>query len=255
MIGSRRLLAEFILLIGAMLLSACQTFENPLNWSESPMAGQLVGTWRAAEGEDRIKVSRADNGALRFEEASSDDGDPPDTFIAHLLASGSLHVLQVRMDTFSEDGRPPEGTGFGFLRVTQGAENSVLVQGIDVDLFGRVAEEELRGAEMRMQVTTVAECVGDKATEALWAKFWNDLKEPMGNDLQAQILAALDHQTRRDVVKALAELTGREVDPYRDLTKMRTCIALHLPSEYLGELFLHHADRVFLEDAERYVRE
>ena len=144
MIRSRRLVAVFILLIGTMLLSACQTFENPLNWSESPMAGQLVGTWRAVEGEDRLKVSRTDIGALRFEEASSDGGDPPDTFIADLLASGSVHVLQVRMDTFSEDGRRPEGKGFGFLRVTQGAKNSVLVQGIDVGMFGRVAEEELR---------------------------------------------------------------------------------------------------------------
>ena len=250
----RNPLIQSIPLIGAMLLSACQTFENPLNWGESPMAGQLVGTWREAEGEDRVKISRTENGALRLEEASSDDGNPPDTVIADLLASGSVHVLQVRMDTFSEDGRRPEGTGFGFLRVTQGAEDSVLVQGIDVDLFGRVAEEELRGAEMQMQAATVGECVGDKATQALWGRFWDDLNESLGNDLQAQILSALDHKTRSDVVKALAALAGLEVDPYRELTKMRTCIALHLPSESLGKLLLHHADRVFL-DVERYVRE
>lgn len=253
--SNQRSIAAFIPLLSAMLLSACQTFENPLNWNESPMAGQLLGTWREAEGEDRVKVSRTDNGALWFEEASSDDNDPPDTFFADLLASGSVHVLQVRVDTYSEDGRRPEGTGFAFLRVTRDTQNSVLVQGLDVDLFGRVAEEELRGAQRQMQATTVAECVGDKATDALWAKFWEDLNESLGTDLQAQILAALDYETRRHVVRALAEIAGLEVDPYRELAKMRTCIALHLPSGTLGDLLLHHADRVFSEDAERYVRE
>ncbi|MDE0192251.1 MAG: hypothetical protein OXQ90_12925 [Gammaproteobacteria bacterium] len=248
-------LIQSIPLIGAMLLSACQTFENPLNWGESPMAGQLVGTWRAAEGEDRVRVSRTDNGPLRFEEASCDDSDPPDTFIADLLASGSVHVLQVRMDTFSEDGRRPEGTGFGFLRVTQGAEDSVLVQGIDVDLFSRVAEEELRESKMQMQAKTVAECAGEKLGVALWAKFWNELSEPLAIDLQAQILSALDYKTLGDVAGPLAELAELEIDPYAELAKMRTCIARHLPSETLGDLLLRHADRVFTEEAERYVRE
>ena len=78
---------------------------------------------------------------------------------------------------------------------------------------------------------------------------------PLGNDLRAQILSALDYETRRDVLRAFAEIPGLEVDPYRELAKMRTCIALHLPSETLGDLLLHHADRVFTEDAERYVRE
>ena len=192
--SNQRSIAAFIPLLGAMLLSACQTFENPLNWSVSPMAGQLVGSWRPAEDEDRLEVSRTDTGALRFEEASTDGDDPPDTFIADLLASGSVHVLQVRMDTYSEGGRRPEGTGFGFLRVTRDTENSVLVQGLDVDQFSHFAEQELRGAEMQMQATTVAECVGDKATQALWAKFWEDLNEPLGNDLQAQILSALDYE-------------------------------------------------------------
>lgn len=256
MIRSRRPVAVFILLLGAMLLSACQTFENPLNWSESPLAGDLMGTWRSVESEDHlIKVSRTAIGTLQFEVASSDGGDPPDTFIADLLASGSVHVLQVRMDTYSEGGRRPEGTGFAFLRVTRDAENSVLVQGLDVDLFSRAAEEELRGAEMQMPATTVAECVGENVSEALWAKFWNDLNEPLGNDLQARILSALDYETRRDVVRALAALAGLEVDPYRELAKMRSCIALHLPSDTLGKLLLRHADRVFLEDVERYVRE
>ena len=257
MIRNHRPVTVFIPLLGALLLSACQTFENPLNWNESPMAADLVGTWRPVESEDHtlIKVSRTDIGALQFEASSSDSGETPDTFIAELLASGSVHVLQVRMATYSEGGRRPEGTGFGFLRVTQGAEDGVLVQGLDVDLFGRVAEEELRRSELKMQAKTVAECAGEKLGGALWAKFWNELSEPLSTNLQAQILSALDYETLGDVAGPLAELAELEIDPYRELAKMRTCIALHLPSESLGDLLLRHADRVFSEDAERYVRE
>ncbi|MCY4060081.1 MAG: hypothetical protein OXG44_19015 [Gammaproteobacteria bacterium] len=241
--------------VGTMLLSACQTFENPLNWSESPMAGDLVGSWRTADGKDRAKVSRNDIGELQFEAPSSRGGEMPDTWIADLLASGPIHVLQVRMATYSEGGRRPEGTGFLFLRVTQGAEDGLLVHPLDVDLFSRVAEEELRESKMQMQAKTVAECAGEKLGVALWAKFWNELSEPLAIDLQAQILSALDYKTLGDVAGPLAELAELEIDPYAELAKMRTCIARHLPSETLGDLLLRHADRVFTEEAERYVRE
>ena len=256
MIRSQRLAAAFILLVVAMSLAACQTFENPLNWSESPLAGDLVGSWRTAEGKDRVRVSRTDIGELQFEAwPSSGGGKAPDTWAADLLASGPVHVLQVRMDTYSEGGRRPEGTGFLFLRVVQGAEGGLLVHPLDVVLFSRVAEEELRESEVQMQAKTVAECAGEKLGVALWAKFWNELSEPLATDMQAQILSALDYETLADVAGPLAELAELEVDPYGELAKMRTCIARHLPSGTLGDLLLRHAEHVFMEDAERYVRE
>lgn len=255
MIKSRIPLAVVVTLLGALLLSACQTFENPLNWNESPMAKDLVGSWRSADSEDVIKVSRTDIGDLQFEAPASDGGKTPDTFVADLLASGPIHVLQVRMDTYRKGGRRAEETGFLFLRVTQGAEHSLLVHGLDVDLLSRVAERELRRSEMQMLATTVAECVGEELSDALWAKFWNLLSEALDTDLKAQILSALDYETREDVQESLAELAGLEIDPYRELAKMRTCIARHLPSETLGELLRRHADRLFSGEAERYVRE
>ena len=256
MIKGHSPVAVSVALLGTLLLPACQTFENPLNWNESPMAGDLVGSWRTADDEDLIKVSRTDTGELQFEAPGSGDRDKPDTFIADLLASGPVHVLQVRMDTFREGGRRPEETGFLFLRVTQDAEHSLLVHGLDVDLLSRVAERELRRSEMQMQATTVAECVGDELSDALWAKFWNHLSEPLNADLKEQVLSALDYETREDLHESLlAELTHLEIDPYRELAKIRTCIARHLPSETLSELLRRHGDRVFSGEAERYVRE
>lgn len=255
MMKSQRSFAGVITLLGALLLSACQTFENPLNWNESPMAGDLVGSWRSADGNDSIGVSRTDIGELQFEASSSGDGKKPDTFIADLLASGPLNVLQVRMDTYREGGQQPEGTGFVFLQVTRHAEHGLLVRTLDLDLFSRVAEQELHGRETQMQATTVAECVSGKVSGALWTKFWNRLSEPLGADLKAQILAALDDETREDLHESLAELAYTGIDPYRELAEMRRCIARHLPSATLGELLLRHADRVFSEEAQRYVRE
>ena len=255
MIMSPSPVAVLIALLGAMLLSACQTFENPLNWNESPNAGDLVGSWRSADGEDVVKVSRTEFGELQFEAPATDGGKTPDTFIADLLASGPVHVLQVRMDTFRRGGNRPEGAGFLFLRVIQGAEHSLLVHGLDVDLLSRVAERELRGSEMQMRATTVAECVGEELRDALWAEFWDLLSEPLGTDLKAQVLSALDYETREHLQESLAELADTEIDPYPELAKIRTCIARHLPSETLGELLHRHADRVFSEEAEHYVRE
>ena len=254
MMKSQRSFAGVITLLGALLLSACQTFENPLNWNESPMAGDLVGSWRPADSEDVIRVSRTDIGELQFEVPPS-SGDKRDTFIADLLASGPLHVLQVRMDTYREGGQQPDGTGFAFLQVTRHAEHGLLVHPLNVDLFSRVAEEELRAKEMQMQATTVAECVGGKVSGALWTKFWNDLSEPLGTDLKAQFLSALGDETREDLQESLAELAYTGIDPYRELAEMRRCIARHLPSATLGELLLRHADRVFSEKAQHYVRQ
>lgn len=252
---SRRSFAVVIALLGTLLLTACQTFENPLSWTESPMAADIVGTWRPADGDDIFEVSRTEVGELQFEAPVSGADEKPDTFVADLLASGPVHILQVRMDTYSEDGRRPEGTGFWFLRVTQGTDHGLLVHELDVGLFSRLAEQELRGRELQMQAATVAECVGGKVSGALWAKFWDHVSEFLGTDLQGQILSALDGETRKDVQKSLVELTDAEVDPYRELAEMRTCIARHLPSETLGELLRRHADLVFSEEAERYVRE
>ena len=51
-------------------LSGCDGFDNPLRWEESPIADDLIGTWKAVEGPDtgvRARVSRKDNEMLGFE--------------------------------------------------------------------------------------------------------------------------------------------------------------------------------------------
>lgn len=47
----------------------------------------------------------------------------------------------------------------------------------------------------------------------------------------------------------------RKVDPYRELARIRTCVAHRLPSESLEQLFLEHADRVFSGETRLLVRE
>ena len=98
----------------AAALSGCDNFDNPLRWKASPIADDLIGTWKAVEGPDtgvRARVSRMDDGALDFEltypentksTVRSNRDRHRATFLGDVLASESVHILQVRIESYDE---------------------------------------------------------------------------------------------------------------------------------------------------------
>lgn len=239
------------------LLSGCENFENPLRWEESPLADDLVGSWNAVEGEDAgtsARVSRTDDGALRVE-LNKPDKNERFSFIADLVASESVHVLQVRMDTYEPKSDYVTESGFRFLRLTLAGDERLRVQRLDGSRLGKVAENVYTGAGLELSLDTVAGCLGEKLTQSLWAKFWTYMSEQLEDDLEASVVAALGDEAASDVEKELAKIAQVKVDPYEELANMRTCIARHLPSESLEQLFLSHTDLVFSGGTDRYERD
>ena len=111
------------------------------------------------------------------------------------------------------------------------------------------------GAGLELSSNTVAGCVGEKLTGSLWAQFWTYMSEQLEDDLEASVVAALGDEAASDVEKELAKIAQVKVDPYEELANMRTCIARHLPSESLEQLFLSHTDLVFSGGTDRYERD
>lgn len=239
--------------VACVALAGCNNFEHALTWDDSTEADGLVGSWRAVEGDDGgtvAEVSRADDGALRVHLKQA-NGNSKAKFVADLLATESVHVLQIRMETY--EGRDATRNGFQFRRATF-AGNELIVQGPDVQMLGKLAEEAYTDAGVQMKAETVAGCLGDEMTKSLLGLFWGYLSEGLDDDLRAKVLTGLSDEPPAKAEAELAKLADLEVDPYTVLSKLRPCIARHLPGEPLGELFRLYADLVFVGKVDRYVR-
>lgn len=251
-IGGR--VAPLANVVACVVLAGCDNFEHALTWDDSPAADGLVGSWRAVEGGDSgtvAEVSRTDDGALRVHLKQA-NGNSTAKFVADLLATESVHVLQIRMKTY--EGRDATRSGFQFRRATF-AGNELIVQGPDVQMLGKLAEEAYADAGVQMKAETVAGCLGDDMTKSLLGLFWGYLSEGLDDDLRAKVLTGLSNEPPAKAEAELSELADLEVDPYTVLYQLRPCIARHLPSEPLGELFRLYADLVFVGKVDRYVRD
>ena len=235
-------------------ITGCENFENSLDWEASPLADQLTGSWRSVEGDDNgtvAEVSRTDDGALRIQIRKA-NGDSKAAFVADLLAAEPVHVLQIRMKTY--EGKDATRSGFRFRRATF-ADSEVTLQQPDVPLLGTLAEEAYSDAGIQMKAEIVGDCLGEDMILSLFGLLWGDFSEKLDDDLRAKVLTALSGDPPAEVEAELARLADLDVDPYEELSKMRTCIARHLPSEPLGELFRLYADLVFAGKIDRYVRD
>ena len=252
-VGIRRAMLAAIVATG-VAITGCENFANQLDWERSSLADQLTGSWRVVEGEDKgsvAEVSHTDEGALRIRLRKA-NGESKATFVADLLATESVHVLQIRMKTY--EGKDATRTGFRFRRAAL-ADKELTVQRLDVHLLGKLAEEEFTGAGIQMKAEAVGGCLGNEVSGSLLGLFWGYLSEQLDDDLRAKVLATLADESVSEVEEELSRLADLEVDPYKELSEMRTCIARQLPSEPLGELFRRHADLVFVGKVDRYVRE
>ncbi|MCY3839077.1 MAG: hypothetical protein OXH09_10615 [Gammaproteobacteria bacterium] len=241
-------------IVAYVVLTGCDNFEHALTWDDSPAADGLVGSWRAVEGDDTgtvAEVSPTDDGALRIHLKHA-NGNSKAKFVADLLATESVHVLQIRMKTY--EGKDATRRGFRFRRATF-AGNELILQQPDVHMLGRLAEEAYTDAGVQMKAETIAGCLGDDMTNSLLGLFWGYLAEDLDDDLRAKVLTGLSNEPPAEAEAELAQLADLEVDPYKVLSQLRPCIARHLPSELLGELFRLYADLVFGGKVDRYARD
>lgn len=248
MIETRPLASMFLTAVLVATMSGCDTFDNPLGWEESPIADDLVGEWRAVEGENAgllAKVWRSDDETLGFEVISPGEEERT-TFLGNVLEAGSVHVLQVRMDSyrwFDEDGESPgdPATGFYFVRIDPSPENGVSVHELDPATIGRVAEKELAASKVKIPEETYARCLRDSVGNGIWKR--------------ALLAGLLTRQEAEAIQRESARLPEARVDPYLELARLRTCVAHRLPGDSLEQLFLEHADRVFSGETSLLVRE
>ena len=241
--------------VSVVAITGCGNFENSLDWEESALADQLTGSWRLVEGDDKAsvaEVSRSDDGAFRIqlEEAN---GKTKAVVVADLLAAESVHVLQVRMETYTGKDSNVTREGFRFRRATL-ADNVLTLQQADVGMLGKLAEEAYADAGVQMKAGTVAGCLGDDMTRSLPGLLWHEMIKGFDDDLRAKVLAALGNKPPTELEEELAKLADLVVDPYKELSQMRNCIARHLSGEQLGDLFRLHADLAFAGEVDRYVR-
>lgn len=90
-----------------------------------------------------------------------------------------------------------------------------------------------------------------------WRVLWEAINEELEGESRTDFLAALDEggDSISEFERQLDELDEHEVDPYAELAHMRTCITRFLPSDALGRIFSIHADLVFADRGDRYLRE
>ena len=88
-------------------------------------------------------------------------------------------------------------------------------------------------------------------------KTWTDIRQDLDEELLAEVQDALglDKQAVAEIQRESARLAELSVDPYAELSHIRTCVAARLPSESLERLFVLHTDLVFSGGVDRYVRE
>lgn len=260
------------LIVVVLWLAGCGNFENPLNWEESPVADSLVGSWRGVAGNETgtlVLVSRKDQG-LWFE-MTYPKGAPAATkqdkrkhraeFRADLLGSESVDVLQIHASTYEEFDEQDEsigsaGGGYIFVRIDHSPGEGAAAHWLDRIALGRVAEAEFPDGEVRIAIRKVSSCLGEELRLASWRELWEAINEEIEGETKSDFLAALDGggDAIAKFERELAELDDLVVDPYQELAHLRTCIARYLPSESLGLIFSSHADRVFTDRVDRFVR-
>ena len=277
MTGNRNRLVTLPVVLLAGALAGCGGgFDHPLPWEASPRTDELVGHWQGVEGKDSgvvALVSKHEDGALHIEltfpEGSQGSVETRKTkhratVLADLLAADSVHILQIRRDSYEEfdaDGKAlsDSARGYGFRRAALSPETGLSLQRLGGAL-GSVAEEEFAGAEIEMDITVAANCVGDKLEQGVVLDFFQDylpqLDSRLSESAMAELVAALtdDETTIADFERQLAKFAAESVDPYEELARMRSCIAARLPGDLVGHVFLKHTDLVFSGDVDRYVR-
>ena len=141
--------------------------------------------------------------------------------------------------------------------MTLSPEGGLTVQGLDRGMLGKVAEEAFANTGLKMDVQAVTGCLGDELKLSISGEVWRAITEDLDAKVKAELVAALDNgdDSLDEFERGVEKLDGLEVDPYKELAHIRSCIARHLPSESLGEIFLLHTDLVFSGDIDRYAPE
>ena len=248
-------------------------FDHPLPWSSSARTDDLVGRWRGVEGGHSgvvAVVSKQDDALhieLTFPEGSKGTFDTKKTkhratFLADLLARESLHVLQLRLDSYAEfdehgDALKDSARGYGFRRIELSAEHGLSVRAIGADL-GRVAEDELAAVGVQIDTGSATECVSGNLKLGLHLDFIQGYLAEHGvsDSAKAELVSVLTagETSLADFRRELSDAQKERVDPYEELAEMRSCIARRLPGDLLGRVFAKHANAVFSGDAHRFVR-
>jgi len=256
-------------------VTGCSNFKNPLDWEESPAADELIGTWYAVEGDDlgtEYDVSRTDDGTLRFDarfpEGTPATGDKDKTkdravFLAKLLGSGAVDVLQVDVSSYEEfeaagTALRTMGSGYIFRRVEFLPNGDLSVKQLARGTLGRLAEAELADSGWQLDASTIHGCLSDDMQMFALASMWREIADDLDDELLAEVVTAAfgedDAASLDEVERELERFEDFRLDPYKELSRLRTCIARHLPSEALGRILLSHADQVFPDEDYRYVR-
>lgn len=252
-------------LVALVAAVGCNNFENPVRWDESPNEKQLVGVWETVDGtEDPFRASiKSDvKEPLSFELTylkdtksmfDSDISVHRATFLADLVSSSDVELLQIHMGSFAEfeaDGSEIEGTlgGYWFGHVTVDEETATL-RYLDVQAMAAAAESALDGSGHSMHATEFLNCL---STDLQFGSLWTFLKD---KDLAAlaKVLGEAEDSVP-DTESAIEEFETLVIDPYKELARIKKCIARKLPSEYLEQVFQSSADEVFVGKVAQLVR-
>ena len=261
----------------AVGITGCSHFEHPLTWDESPVANDLLGSWRGIEGGEAgaiVAVSRAEGQGLRFR-ITYPDGTSATVrqgkdkhraeFRADLLGFASVTVLQIEASTYEEYDEEgislgSAGGGYLFRRVKPLPDGRLSVHRLDRRILGQVAESEFADSGLHLDVEKVHGCLGDELRMFELTQAWKAFTENLDSKLKAKVIAALDEENPADeLAEELDNLVERfdrlDIDAYRELARLRTCIARYLPSTSLEQVFASHADQVFAGGVDLYVRQ
>ena len=263
-----RMIVYMFLTIG--MSAGCSNFEHPLPWEQSPLHDKLQGSWHASEGSEeppmKVDVTLLENDMLSFklevdpnpETPSSDVSNESSSrtqfvyFNAEVLASNDVHVLQIDMDSYEERSREdvePKfnySEGYWFVRVLP-ENGSVVFRQIDVQGLARYAEAQLVDEGTSLTSREFADCVDEKIKVEMFSKLLSELLSERPIDL-------LSEEERVEMEKALQEYEYREVKPYRELQRMRECVAYKLPGEALGRLIVQNPEDSFETETLRMSR-
>ncbi|MDE0192250.1 MAG: hypothetical protein OXQ90_12920 [Gammaproteobacteria bacterium] len=261
----------------AVAITGCSHFEHPLTWDESPVANDVLGSWRAVEGDEAgsiVAVSRAEDQGLRFQ-ITYPDGTPATVkegkhkhraeFGADLLGFASVAVLQIEASTYGEydeEGRSlgSAGSGYLFRRVKPLPDGTLSVHRLDRTVLGQVTESEFADSGLHLTVDKVHGCLGDDLRMFELTQAWKAITGNLDGELKVKVIAALGEENPADeLAEELDNLVERfdrlNIDAYRELARLRTCIARYLPSTSLEQVFASHADQVFAGGVDLYVRD
>ena len=218
-------------------------------------------------------MARTTDGSLVFKFTYPEDTKPmvkPDkrkrsaTFSADVLGAESVHVLQLEMDRYVVNMSCRNGgsssssyEGYLFRRVSLGPDNGFRIHRLNLDVLGKVAEEDYAGSEFKIDVEAFTHCLSEDVVASFGMQAWGNIRSLLGEDALGDIQDALemDQEERSEIEQEAAELAKLKVDPYAELAHIRNCVARRLPSEALEQVFLQHTDRVFSGGTDGYVPE